>query len=425
MHHLLRSLPLLIAGLASAELVPVLSAPRAVTGSSAGRSMALNAWGDTLVAGRYRYLQRFVRRGDVVVAIDSIVSDSVNHEQPLVIPTGDGYHLVTGSKGLLAARWSPNTAGQVSTLVPDVALGHTRAEGGFASLLVVDGPSTASNLSVLAPRRLILCAQSRTFQFSNLQGSTWVYDDSVKVGDSLQTHCSIDEQTNLGVRMVTNWSGTVFDVTTQNAMSLVQAPLVASPHRPSNILTGYFGAWLGYNVNTGTVYLGGRSQGDSIKPDVLKSRLQTFLPPVRKDSLVVFGVDSSLVLAKWTLGSFRVMRTVKLDGRLSWGLALADSTLWANVDGKIVSFRVGWKEDPSSGVSSRDVTSGFRVTQAGRRLDLAATGLTASPYRVLRLDGTLIASGTLQVGQHASVKVSEPGMLLLQTQVGTRSLVVR
>lgn len=416
MNRILLALPLVLVGLSSADRIPVLSSPRALIGTSAARSISYNAWGDTLVAARYGFLHRMVRSGDQVIALDSIVSDSINSEWPLVLPTGDGYHVVVGSKSLLGVSWTPGTQ-SVTQLVRGVPFGYSRAQGGFT--LATTTPPNAPE------RRLVLCAQSRTFKFWNLQGPTWRLEDSVKLGDNTETLCDVDLSTNQAVRLIKPVRGPGAEVATGNTAGILQAPLTPTPYLPTNILTAYDGAWLGFNMNNGSVYLGGRGQGDSIQLDILQSRLQTFVPPVRKDSLVVFAIDSSLVLAKWTLNRFQVLNSVRLDGRVNSGLAIADSTLWVNVDGTVLSFRVTWKEGQSSGIQTRQATSASRLRLQGRQVEWGWEGTQQGAFAMVSLNGQKLGSWTLRPGSKASWTAPQKGLYLLQTPEGSQKILVK
>lgn len=416
MTRILLALPLLLVGLSHAERIPVLSSPRALVGTSAGRSISFNAWGDTLVTGRYGILHRMVRTHDQVTALDSLISDSINSEWPLVLPTGAGYHVVVASKALLGVNWTPGTQA-VTTLVRGVQFGYSRAQGGYAAV-TRDPPNTPQ-------RQLILCAQSRSFKFWNIQGSTWSLEDSVKLADTLQTLCDVDPSTSLAVRMVKSGRTPGAEVATNTGDAILHASLTATPYQPTNILTAYDGAWLGYNMNNGSVYLGGRGQGDSLQLDVLQSRLQTFVPPVRKDSLVVFAVDSSLILAKWTVGKFLVLNSVRLDGRVSYGLGLADSTLWVNVNGTVVSFRVGWKEGQVSGVQGIPSREGLRLVQEGQQVRWTWEGGAEAAFSVHALNGQRLGSWVLKPGSQANWTAPKPGLYLVKTPSGAQRLLVK
>lgn len=416
MNRILLALPLVLVGLSSAERIPVLSSPRALVGTSAARALSYNAWGDTLVAARYGFLHRMVRSGDQVIALDSIASDSINSEWPLVLPTGDGYHVVVGSNSLLGVNWTPGTQ-TVTQLVRGVSFGYSRAQGGF---------TITSTTPPNAPERhLVLCAQNRTFKFWNLQDPTWRLQDSVKLADSLQTLCDVDLSTNQAVRLVKSGRTPGAEVATGTTAGILQTPLSPTPYQPTNILTAYDGAWLGYNVNNGSVYLGGRGQGDSLQLDILQSHLQTFVPPVRKDSLVVFAIDSSLILTKWTLGQFKVLHKVGLDGRVGYGLAIADSTIWVNVNGTVVSFRVGWKEDQVSSVSARPIFSATIFRQRNLRVEWTWQGASNGIYSMHEMDGTSLGSWSLTTGARATWIAPKAGIYLLRTPDGTQSIIVR
>ena len=414
MKRIFLALPLLLVGLSSAERIPVLSSPRALVGTSAARAPSYNAWGDTLVAARYGFLHRMVRSGDQVIALDSIASDSINSEWPLVLPTGDGYHVVVGSRSLLGVNWTPGTQ-SVTQLVRGVQFGYSRAQGGFT-------PTTTTPPN--APeRRLVLCAQNLTFKFWNLQGPTWRLEDTIVANG--QTLCDVDLATNQAVRMVKSTSVPGALVATGTTAGILQAPLTSTPYQPTHILTAYDGAWLGYNTNNGSVYLGGRGHGDSIQLDILQSRMQTFVPPVRKDSLVVFAIDSSLILAKWTLNTFRVLNQVRLDGRVGYGLAIADSTLWVNVDGTVLSFRVGWKEGQVSGVSAQRSGAELRIHQHGNKVEWTWNSTSTAAFSVHTLNGQRLESWTLSPGSTASWNAPKAGLYLLKSPVKAQRIIVK
>jgi len=404
----------LLAGLASAEKIPVLSEPRALPGPS--RNLSYDAWGDTLVASHYGVLHRIVRQGDVVSLLDSVVSDSFRSEMPMVLPTGSGYHVVAAYDKLAGVAWTPGTA-PATTLVPNVRLGHSRPEGGFA--YVYNNPPNATE------RHLILCAGSRSYSFQNVQGPTWRVTDSISLSSDIVTHCAIDPVTNQGVRLVYSTSGTGAQVATGTAPSLLDAGLASTPYRPTTIFAAYDGAWLGYNMNNGSVYLGGRSQGDSVQLDALRSQIQTFVAPVRKDSLIVFAIDSSLVLAKWTLGNFRILNTVKLDGRVSYGLAIADSTLWVNVGSSVLSFRVSWLEAANTRIGSRNARSDLAIRALPGRIEIHGLGAISQRCSILTLQGTLLAEPSIAAGEQATWLAPHAGLYLVRTASGTTTIMVK
>lgn len=407
------ALAALLAGLASAEKVPVLSEPRVLAGRSAG--ISFDAWGDTLIASRYGLLYRIVRRGDVVNVVDSVMSDSLTSEMPRVLPTGLGYHLVCSNRNLMRVGWIPGTAPATSA-VSNLYLSYSRVDGGFAYNY---------NGTTSPERHLVLCAGNRSYSFLNVQGPTWRVEDSIVLPTDAVTRCDIDASTNQAVRLTYSSTATGAQVATSSAPNLLGAVSTATPFRPTTIFAGYDGAWLGFNTNNGSVYLGGRSQNDSIQHDWLRSQIQTFVAPVRKDSLIVFAVDSSLVLAKWTVGNFRLLNRVKLDGRVSYGMAIADSTLWVNVDSKVLSFRVAWLEGIGTRIGTRATRSDLAIQGVAGGLEIRSLGSTSNRYSILTLQGTTLANGVVGTGESAVWQAPHAGLYLVKTSDGSKAIMVK
>jgi len=409
----MRILPtlLLTCGLCAAELVPTLSEPRRI---NINAGISYNAWGDTLVAGRTGRLLRFVRRADEVVLLDSLVSNEIHSEAPRVLPSGDGYHVVVSKSSLLAAQWGQG--GGLTNLAPNAVfdVGYGRASGDFA----YDYSKTPYT------RHLVLCNQD----FQNPQSRTWNLIDSA-VGAASTTVCDVDTRTNQGVRIVVSSNGVRSQIASGNSLQLFHATTDSIPFRPTSVLAAWDGKWLAFNQNSGTLYLGANlQQGDSLRfPEVTTSvsNYPTRTAPVRKDSLVVIGVDSSLVLLKWTAYGVKVVKTVKLDAAVSYGIAIADSTLWVQTPGALLSFRVSWQEPPQTNVQARSMMTGsLRASAISQGLSLLWNGMGSVPVDVLALDGSVAARTTLSPNVAMVVPALRPGLYLVRSPAGSRKVLV-
>lgn len=409
----------LLSSLAMAEKVPVLSEPR--TAPESGRLLSLNAWGDTLVGGRWGRLDRYVRRGDEVVRLDSLVSDSLKSEMPRVLGgrLQSAYHILVSSQLINQNQWHNQPVIQANSF--NMSLGYAKAEGDW----IEDQDPT------LGVRRLVYVCGPRAGYLSAIQGwNVMGLVDSVRLGgDTLQV-CSVDPVVRQAVRIQYSQQGagpaTVYSGNVRDGFHQLRQDTLTM--KPDAVFAAWDGTWLAYERSTGTVVRGGLGVNrQSYSIPSLKLSPNYTAKPARQDSLVIFAADSSLVLAKWTRDQFKVTNTIKLDGRIGNDLAIGDSTVWVSLYGtgtiSTVSFRLRWEERSSSSISPRHEAAPLQVrsTSEGALLTHDGAPMTAT---FLEPSGRVVGQQRLSAGS-TRWTAPHPGLFLIHTPQGTTRIMVK
>ena len=153
--------------------------------------------------------------------------------------------------------------------------------------------------------------------------------------------------------------------------------------------------------------------------------------PVRRDSLVVFAIDSlrsSLVLAKWTADTFAFTSRVELGAPIpQYGfMATGDSVLWVQTDSNLISFRVSWQEAPNSAIEPRSVASGgMEIASGPQGTGFLWNGVTPTDAAILGLDGRVVDRIRLEPWRTTWWRGSHSGLFLVKTPEGTSKFVVK
>lgn len=404
----------LLSSLAMAERVPVLSEPR--TAPESGRLLSLNAWGDTLVGGRWGRLDRFVRRGDVVIRLDSLVADSIQSEMPRVLRS----YVIPVRNRVLDVDFFRTVQVMTSWFPNRIDLGYGKVEG---DAFIQQEPGDAEMWSYhyfCGPKTGYLHA-------TTMSGQSRV--DSLRLGGDTVQVCSIDPALRHVARIQYSQQGagpaTVLRGDARNGF--VQLSQDTLTMKPTAVFAAWDGAWLAYEQTTGTVARGGLgvNRQREVIP-ALKTSPNVSAKPSRKDSLVVFAAESSLVLAKWTRDQFKVTSIIQLDGRVGNDLAIGDSTIWVslftNNTSSVVSFRFRWEERSSSAVSVRPLARvQIRSTSEGAVLTHFGAPTTAT---FLEPSGRVVGQQVLTSGEN-TWQAPHTGLFLVHTPQGTARIMVR
>lgn len=403
-------LPLLagLASMASAALLPVLSEPRSIplnVGST-------DAWGDTLIAARTRTTYRIVRNGDQVVLVDSIVSDSIRAEMPRTLQTNKGYHLQVSPTWLLALDW-PN---KPRTNLHSISLGYNRTTGDLFRGI---------NDTLMG----YICSNNVGYLVQEIDRTRWVLKDSLRATGDTTIICSVDP-------VVRRVAYAKFSARSTEPSRIYRGSEsfgfrmgydTATIH-PTALFAAYDDAWLAYDATLGLVRVGGLGSKPSIMyPTELATLNNKYIAPVRKDSLMIFGGDSTLVLAGWTRAKFQVYQTIKLD-RTFHAMALGDSTLWITSSDRILSFRVRWEDRPSTGIAprSRMSSSALQIRQQNGSLVITWNGPEATPVQILGIDGSTVAQMRMNHGEMRTIRLpSHGGLHVIRANGDTKTTIVK
>ncbi len=407
----------LLSSLTMAEKVPVLSEPR--TAPESGHFISLNAWGDTLVGGRWGQLQRFVRRGDVVIRLDSLVSDSIKSEMPRVLGGGYGSNLIVGIDRLLQIESFLATPLHKANGF-DMNVDYGKAEGDW---FLDQNSNLGSRLLAY------LCGPRRGYLAAQQSFGKWTVVDSLHLsGDTVQV-CSVDPKIRQVVRIqyseqgagpATVWRGNARDGFTQLGHDTLTM-------KPDAVFAAWDGTWLAYEKATATVRLGGLGVQATYLPQELLRHAKSYTKPARKDSLVVFAGDSTLVLAKWTRDHFNVTSSIKLDARIGNDIAIGDSTVWVKVYGSnsnsTLSFRLRWEERNPSATSPRQATAALQIRSTSGGVQLTHEGVSL-PVTFLEPSGRVVGQQILTTG---TTRWTAPhtGLFLVHTPQGTQRIMVK
>jgi hypothetical protein len=420
----------LLSSLAMAERVPVLSEPR--TAPESGRLLSLNAWGDTLVGGRWGRLDVYRRDGDQVFHLDSIISDSIESEMPRILHGNSTFGLVnavvTRSRVMDVGSgwWHKMTGWTIRTdwFSKTIDLGYGKAEG-----------DVFSEVSPRADGQYLCSPKAGYFHRSEFGAGfpVGVVDsvvDSLRLGGDTVQVCSVDPVVRQVVRIQYSQQGTgpatVYRGNARNGFTQMSQDTLTM--KPDAVFAAWDGTWLAYERSTGTVVRGGLGVNrQSYSIPSLKLSPNYTAKPVRKDSLVIFAADSSLVLAKWTRDQFKVTNIIKLDGRIGNDIAIGFSTVWVSLYGanqtSVVSFQLAWEERGSSATSVRQEIAPLQIRSisGGAALTHDGAPLTAT---FLEPSGRVVGQQLLGTGT-TQWMAPHPGLFLVHTTLGTTRIMVK
>lgn len=396
--------------------VPVLSEPRSFPLSA----ISFDAWGDTLIASRMGTSYRIVRNGDQMVLLDSLASDSLRSEMPRTFPLGDGTHLQVSKDWLARLDWKAGTAGAA---LRGIDLGYNRAEGDlfrFSTLDTLYG---------------FLCSSTNSFLVKRPDGGAWTLETSLPVIANNVQHCAVDPSTGTAVRFYYSQGADSSQMQTGDARQiLVRAGVQRAPIKPTTVFAEPFG-WLAYEDSTGKIIThydpgwDGPIVDRTFSPPELARLNDAYVRPVRKDSLLVFGGDSTLVLAGWSRGQLQVHQTIQLDNRIAYAMALGDSVLWVRAGNNLLSFRFGWKDRVQTGVQPRSFGAHpipLRIVQRGQSLIATWNSSESTMFELLGIDGSIV--GRKEMGPYERAEIPLPrhkGMVLIRTKAGSTPYIVR
>lgn len=402
--------------LASAQIapkVPVLSEPRSIPLNT----ISYDAWGDTLIASRMRTSYRIVRKGDQVVLIDSLVSDSLLSEMPRTFPLGDGTHIQTSYHWLANLDWTRHTAG---VALPGLGLGYSRVEG---DLFRKSGNDTIYG---------ILCSPMSSIFVKRPQGGAWTLGASLSMNNSgLTQHCAVDPISGQAVRFFHTSQGDSSKLQSGDATRLlISAGIQSVPIKPTTVFAEPNG-WLAYNDSTGKILVRYDDGTDRpsldrmIQPTELAGLNDKYVQPVRKDSLMVFGGDSTLVLAGWRRGQFQVYQTIQLDSRINHAMALGDSVLWIQCYSKVLSLRIRWENRATRASHNLGRVGSLRIQHEPGTLSFHWSGAQETPLVVRKADGTLLLSSRIPQNGHINMTTKNlSGALFVSTANSTDFVMV-
>lgn len=429
--HLRILLPVLagLAASATADRLPVLSEPRSIAindrdcgdpkGCPSLNGISLDAWGDTLISSRTGVSFRLARLGDSIAFVDSLASDSIRSEMPRTFPVGDGTHLQVSHSWLLSLDWN---ASKARTVQRDVGLGYARSEGDLFK--GADGDTLHG----------FLCSQNAAYVVKRVGRNNWSVADYDMLDGEIRQHCALNPSTRRAIRFIYSPKKDSSKVHTGDALQIFKTPVVSTVNiRPTTVFAGEDDGWLAYDDSTGTAMIRYgyevRAMRDTIlKPTELAELDDKYIHPIRKDSLIVFGGDSTLVLAKWVGARFQIVQSIQLDASITYAMALGDSTLWVRTGSRILSFRFRWEDRPSSGTTPRTrmTISSLLVRQQDAGLVITWNGPEATPLQILGIDGSTIFQSRMTPGETRSIRLpSHGGLHAIRTSGEAKMIMIK
>jgi hypothetical protein len=396
---------LLAATIAAAEKLPVLTEPR-VFQATLGAS--ITAWKDSAVVVRWGRIDFFTRRNTGILRGDSLISTAINSDWPRFFNMFDTAHFVLGNDFV---KQSGSNFGGGSL---GFKLGDTYPQGGV--------------VRENSGWRVLGCSFNMAVEINGANG--WGLADSISMGVSYPNLlCDADQSTGQGVmmwRMLDNRRR----ITSGNVKGILRAVPTDTLALDGNfmwLVAGWDGLWLTYDSKSRMLVSKSRNplRIDSVMMPFLGGT--QFSPQVaRKDSLVVFGMDSSLVLVKWTpTGKPKFVKQIDLGAGIH-AVTASDSLVWVSTAKGLYSFQLDWQEATTTSLASRGhELSGLAVTSTGRETSFTWNGMGNVALEVISLDGRNAASFTMSAGQTSRWQATRPGVYLARSSQGTKAFVVR
>ncbi len=406
---------LLLSAFAAAKTIPVLTEPRVLNGG--GNS--LSAWNDTAVCGLFHSLSYFQRKGDQIVPLYSIVSNSINSETPNVYHTGFPHDFALGWDNItqLSVTPSPGTATPVSL---QLILGSNRIQGGAYSEYIPSQPTR---------RHLFVCGKYKFFDVAQLDSVTWSLQDSLvlPMDAAHPMICDVEDRSGQGVIMSSVGQG-VYSVANGGAKNLLNRPF--DTLQASNlawVLSGHDGLWLAHDRTRGAFYRRvsnpQRFSVDSLLLPTYQNQSYYGSVGAVRGSIVAFSEDSDLVLASWT-DSFKILSKVPLAHSVT-GIVVADSFVWVQTTRELYSFRISWQAEFTGSVLQSGNTHGLSIHEMDNGANFSWTGKSKLHLDVLGLDGRCVGSMDLAPNQTSAWQSPRRGLFLAKTPEGIQSFVIR
>lgn len=412
---------LLLASIATAEKIPVLTEPR-VFQATLGAS--ITAWKDSLAVGAYGRFDLFRRGNAGIVRVDSILSPAIDNEQPRFFSVFDTAHLIEARTAILSHDPTGMAAGVHGGNPAEFSLGYGYPQGGLVR------ESSVASGSVTWNWRLLGCNNNHAVEISGT--SRWSLADSATFpGTTGRLLCDADPVTGQGLMMRRTANNQLL-VSSGNLKGLMRATprdTLASAASPSWVLAGWDGLWMTCDSKSRAFFSKNRNSVgiDSLYAPELRANARLSSQVAHKDSLVVFGMDSSLVVVKWTPSGVKLISTFVLPGAGSVNTVTAsDSLVWAGTATALYSFRFAWQESAPTSVGTRGTgLPALALRTSGRGVELAWNGPEAARFEILAVDGRKAASLHLASGQRTTWQADRPGVYLVRTREGSRTFVAR
>ncbi|MEN9352988.1 MAG: hypothetical protein RL318_313 [Fibrobacterota bacterium] len=412
---------LLLASIATAEKIPVLTEPMVFQRYG---NLTLTAWKDSLAVGRYGRFD-FFRRGNAgIVRGDSVLSSAIDNEQPRFFSLLDTAHLIEAKTAILSHNPTGAAPGVHGGNPAEYSLGYGYPQGGLVRESSPPGEAPAWNW------RLLGCNNNHAVEISG--SSRWSLADSttfaVTSGNLL---CDADPVTRQAVMMWRSTNDRIL-ISGGNLKGLMRAAprdTLISTASPSWVLAGWDGLWMTCDSRTRTIFHKSRtSRGiDSLTATELPAGARLSSQVAHKDSLVVFGMDSSLVVVKWTPTGVKLISTFVLPGAGNVNAVTAsDSLVWVGTSSALYSFRFTWQENASTSVGTRGTAlTALSLRSSGHGVELVWNGPEATTFEILAVDGRKLADLRLASGQAVTWQSDRPGVHLIRSREGSRTFVTR
>jgi hypothetical protein len=372
------------------------------------------------------FIFRYVRKGDAVVVLDSLRNDSIAAMYPRVLRDSSGSDFLV-------------TNHSICLLSPSMFAGGGRNPSWWPENLL--GDDTSFNLD--SDKRItggVVSGNPESMYLCGGNGGGQV-DEQAQVGGALSLGfqalnsghdylCDIDNFAHQGVRAVMDTTGSFPNYLQIDSSSLGwNTPIITIPFLPTTVMTAWR-HWLAFDSYHQTIATGS-SNGLASSVSLPFFYFQPYYPPpVRKDSLVVFAGDSSLVLAKWTPDTFLIQSSIPL-GMAVGALAIGDSTLWVGTVAPlgempaILSFRFAWTNSPTEVASRSRLVQRLTVTSGPGGTGLLWTGSISAAATIQNLDGRTLDRIQLEPGQTTWWQGGHRGVYLASTPAGVAKFLVR
>jgi len=408
---------LLAATIAAAEKLPVLSEPRAYQ-VAAGTS--LTAWKDSAVVSRLGRIDFFTREDAGIVRGDSAVSSDINSERPRFINLFDTAHFVFARTDFLKheKKWG------IMRGFLSFDLGNGYPQGG-----VVRELSDWGDGLMQWSWRVLGCTENKAIEVAGSIG--WGAHDSMSLPTASNLLCDVDQGAGRGVAMwrIPDGRHRIIRGEVKGLLHTLPADTMLFGADLPWVVAGWDSLWLTYNPKSRTLMSKDRNsmRFDSANVPELLGGAHFCSQVAHKDSLVVFGMDSSLVLLKWTPAGAKFVKQIPLPGAGAvQAVTASDSLVWVGTATALYSFRFDWQENATTSLTSRSrELTGLGVISDGRGASFVWSGSDRMALEIVALDGRKAGDLVLSDGQVSRWQAPHPGVYLACSSQGVKAFVVR
>lgn len=451
----------LAVGVAVAERVPVLSEPLSIPVRGATTVLGWSrAWMATttqmvgndsvLVAGE-DWIGATVRAPDSLARLNVQTDSVTNSVNPTLIRIGDRSGMLVTPLLVGDDRAStigvPNWIASIFVSRIDSGIGLESGPflgGDFQLKVPFRSDSTVTQQRLLCGRRKVIHVRQDYSATSDPQ--RWISDSIVSPVQGRPV-CDLDPLRDDAAIAWPEAQGR-YSVKSDTAPFVMSSPVqtVLSTDTLTWIVAGRSGGWCAFNHRRSVFYVAMKKAGgihlDSIVDQNLPKSGVAGFRAAHSDSLLVFGVDSLLVFAKWTVSGFQIVSKVSIPGEAIVDVSFAprdsafmgapyravkeDGIVWALTATKLYSFKLDWKERPSAAIrGSEAIGAALRLTNAGGAVRFEWDGGSRTPLQIADAKGRVFLESFLEPHRPFQWRGQVPGVYFANICGESRPFVVR